>query len=114
MIKAVIFDVDGVLVNSQNSNVAFFQRLLSKFGYQHITKEQVLECFHLPMLQTIEKLTGLKDAAEIQRIFDLGASDMSLRDSSLLEFPEKLEEVLERLHQKYRLAIVNRQNKKRC
>jgi len=39
---------------------------------------------------------------------------MSLRDSSLLEFPEKLEEVLERLHQKYRLAIVNRQNKKRC
>ncbi|HUD10431.1 MAG TPA: HAD family hydrolase [Candidatus Saccharimonadales bacterium] len=106
MIKAIIFDVDGVLVDSQNSNVAFFQKLLSKFGYTDVTREHVLECFHLPMLQTIEKLTGLKDPSEIQRIFDLGSSDMSLRDSSLLDFPEKLEESLEHLHKKYKLAIV--------
>jgi pyrophosphatase PpaX len=105
-IKAVIFDVDGVLVLSQNSNVAFYKKLLDKAGYKTITRQQVLDCFHLPMRQTIEKLTGSKDSEEIQRIFEMGSNDMSLRDSSLLEFPEKLEETLEELHKKYRLAIV--------
>jgi len=105
MIKAVIFDVDGVLVDSRDANVAFFQKLLAKAGYPDVSKEAVLDCFHLPMWQTIEKLTGETDQNEIQRIFDI-AHDSSLRDSSLLKFPDKLEELLENLHKKYKLAIV--------
>ncbi|MFO0971379.1 MAG: HAD family hydrolase [Candidatus Saccharimonadales bacterium] len=105
MLKAVIFDVDGVLVDSRNSNVAFFQKLLAKAGYPNITREQVLDCFHLPMRQTIAKLTGTDDEQEIQRIFKLG-HDSSLRDSSLFEFHDRLEGILEELHEKYRLAIV--------
>lgn len=105
MIKAVIFDVDGVLVDSRDSNVAFFQRLLDKAGYPNISREQVLDCFHLPMRQTIAKLTNSEDEKEIQRIFELG-HDSSLRDPGLFEFHDRLEGILEDLHKKYRLAIV--------
>ncbi len=105
MLKAVIFDVDGVLVDSKEANIAFFQALLGKAGYKDIDREDILACFHLPLWQSLEKLIGSTDQVEIQRIFDM-ASDVSLRNRSLLQFPEKLEDVLEQLHQKYKLAIV--------
>jgi pyrophosphatase PpaX len=105
MLKAVIFDVDGVLVDSKNANVAFFQALLTKAGYPNTSKEDILACFHLPLWQSLEKLLNTKDEQEIKRVFEM-AHDSSLRNSELLEFPEKLDEMLEELHKKYRLAIV--------
>ncbi len=105
MLKVIIFDVDGVLVDSKNANVAFFQALLTKAGYPNTCREDILACFHLPLWQSLEKLLNTKDKQEIQRIFEM-AHDSSLRSSDLLEFPEKLDEMLEELHKKYRLAIV--------
>lgn len=105
MVEAIIFDVDGVLVDSRNANVAFFQALLAKAGYKGIRKEEILACFHLPLWQSLEQLTDSDDQHEIRRIFEM-ASDPSLRNRDLLEFPEKLEDTLEELHRKYKLAIV--------
>ncbi|MDO8650417.1 MAG: HAD family hydrolase [Candidatus Berkelbacteria bacterium] len=104
-IKAVIFDVDGVLVDSKNANAIFFQTLLKKAGYADISHEEAISCFHLPMWQVIEKLTHSTDQEEIKRIWEMG-HDPSLRDNSLLEFPDQLENVLEKLHKEYKLAIV--------
>ncbi len=105
MLKAVIFDVDGVLVDSKNANVAFFQALFSKAGYKDISTEDIQACFHLPLWQSLEKLVGSDDQHEIKRIFEM-AYDPSLRGRELLEFPEKLEVLLEELHRKYKLGIV--------
>lgn len=105
MLKAVIFDVDGVLVDSKEANIAFFQALLSKAGYPDIRREDILDCFHLPLWQSIEKLVNTNDQTEVKRIFDM-AHDSSLRDKGLLKFPDELEVVLEKLHAKYKLAIV--------
>jgi len=104
-LKAIIFDVDGVLVDSKNANVAFFQTLLKKAGYTAISREEVASYFHLPMWQVIEKLINSTDQEEIRRIWEMG-HDASLRDNSLLEFPDQLENVLEKLHKEYKLAIV--------
>src|SRR3989344_2848171 len=104
-VKAIIFDVDGVLVDSKESKAAFFQTLLKRAGYTDISHEEVSASFHLPMWQAIEKLTRSNDQSEIQRIWKMG-HDADLRANGLLKFPDQLEDVLEKLHEKYRLAIV--------
>lgn len=105
MLKAIIFDVDGVLVDSKEANIAFFQNLLKKAGYPKASRKEILECFHLALWQSLEKLTGSNDQVEIKRIWDI-AQDSSLRNPSLFNFPEKLEDILGELHKKYKLAIV--------
>ncbi|HUC88361.1 MAG TPA: HAD family hydrolase [Candidatus Binatia bacterium] len=105
MIKAIIFDVDGVLVDSKEANIALYQNILKKAGYPPVTREEILSCFHLPLWQSLEKLTSSNDQAEIKRMWSM-ASNSSLRDSSLFNFPEGLEQILEELHKTYQLAIV--------
>jgi len=105
MLKAVIFDVDGVLVDSKNANVALFQAILERAGYPAPSREQILEHFHLPLWQSLEKLIQTANQKEVERVWKL-AHDPSLRNGDLLEFPEKLEHTLETLHKKYKLAIV--------
>lgn len=105
MIKAVIFDIDGVLIDSKEANIALYQKLLVKAGYRQPTREEALECFHLPLRPSIKKLTGVENPEEIERIAGLVYSP-DLKTNHLFIFPEKLEEVLERLHRKYRLGIV--------
>lgn len=105
MIKAIIFDVDGVLVDSRNANVALFQNILRKAGYSESSREEILLYFHLPLWQALEKLTGSNNQKEIERVWNL-AKDPLMRDNTLLEFPDKLEHILEELHKEYKLAIV--------
>lgn len=105
MIKAIIFDIDGVLVDSREANIHLYQTIIKKAGYPAVSREAILECFHLPLKKSIERLIKVDDPKEIERVFSL-ASDPSVRDADLFVFPEKLEEVLEELHKKYRLAIV--------
>lgn len=105
VIKAIIFDVDGVLVDSKNANVAFFQNILRQAGYVPNSRKEILECFHLPLWQALEKLTGSNNPNEIRRIWDM-AEDPKIRQPKLLIYPESLEYVLELLNKKYRLAIV--------
>jgi len=104
MIKAVIFDVDGILVDSREANIAFYQKLLPAAGYPPVGREAVLACFHLPLRGAIQKLTGVSESAELERIFNIG-NNFSLRDADLFEFPKELEEVLSKLRREYRLAI---------
>jgi len=105
MIKAILFDADGVLINSQKANIALFKNLLTAAGYPTPSDQKVVECFHLPLWQSLEKLTGSKDQAEIKRIWEK-VQDRAMRTPELLEFPENFERTLESLHKKYKLAIV--------
>ncbi len=108
MLKAIIFDVDGVLVDSREANIAMFQALFKKAGYPAPSRKAILECFHLTLWQSLENLTGSKDQTEIKRIWNL-AHDQALRRQrslDLFKFPKKLEDTLENLHKQYKLAIV--------
>jgi phosphoglycolate phosphatase-like HAD superfamily hydrolase len=104
-IKAIIFDVDGVLIDSREANIKLFKSLMKKAGYKEPSEKEILQCFHLSLWHTIEKLTGSKDPEEIRRIWDI-AIDTTANTTHLFKFPKNLKKTLGELHPKYRLAVV--------
>ena len=58
MIKAVLFDVDGVLLDSFVANTKFFENLLESFGYRKPSREKASKAFFMTMLDAIRFLTS--------------------------------------------------------
>lgn len=71
MIKAVLFDVDGVLINSLEANTKFLQDLLSKAGYRQPSQEEYKAVFHNTLKDAIRILTKSDSEAEIQKIWEM-------------------------------------------
>jgi pyrophosphatase PpaX len=104
-LRAVVFDVDGVLVDSREANIKLLQTLMQQAGYKKPASEEILACYHLPLWQTLEKLTGSQDQQEISRIWHL-AHDPNLHHVHLIKFPKDLKRTLSDLSDKYRLGVV--------
>jgi HAD superfamily hydrolase (TIGR01509 family) len=104
MIMAVVFDVDGVLVDSQAANARFFKNLLRAAGYDTPGAAEIQAYFHLSMYDAIARLTKSDDPGEIERIWKLG-HDSSLYPVELLEYPSNLKKILQQLEPNYRLGI---------
>ena len=105
MLKAVIFDVDGVIVDSREANIALLQGMLEKAGYATPTREQVLSHFHRPLVDSVKEFTGSTDEKEIDRVMQT-AFLPELKQGKLFEFPDNLISVLKELHKTYKLGIV--------
>ena len=103
MIKAIFFDVDGVLVDSFEANAAWFKEMFETTGYIAPTKEEYRHMFHIALDDMI-RLVAKPDAKEFKRVREI---------SKRIPFPfEKMkltkgaEETLKKLAKKYKLAIV--------
>ena len=105
MIKAIIFDIDGVLLDSFEANLDFFQKLMIKVGYRPPTREEYLAYFHLTMIDTIKKMTKSDSEKEIERIWAMGRNREVSYDADLLVMPDGVKEVLDELSKKYLLGI---------
>lgn len=106
MIKAVLFDVDGVLIDSFVANWTFFQDLMIRFGYKPPTQEQYKGMFHLSMKDAIVALTHLTDEDEIHKIWDAGRSRKVSYHTELMTLPADAKETIQMLAKKYLLGIV--------
>ena len=105
MINAVLFDVDGVLIDSFEANLKLYQDLMVKAGYRPPTREEFPDIFHLTMWDGIEKLTQLTGKEEIRKIWTM-AYDEIRYPLELLKTPMRLEETIQILYEHYRLGIV--------
>ena len=106
MIKAVVFDIDGVLLNSFEANLKFFQDLMVKVGYRPPTRKEFPPIFHLSMMDAIKTLTKSTSDEEIKRIWETGRSRKVKYHLELLTMPKRAGEVIETLSKKYSLGIV--------
>ncbi len=106
MTKAVIFDIDGVLLDSFEANLKFYQDLMIKFGYRPPAREEFQQIFHLSMWDTIEALTKSDLEEEIKKIWEAGKDGKIKYPVGLLSMPEGTEEVIKSLSKNYALAIV--------
>lgn len=106
MIKAVIFDVDGVLINSFEANLKFYQNLLSYAGYKPPTRKIYLKMYHMTMFDVIKALTNSKDINEINRIWLIGKNREVPYPNELVSSPKNFEQVIIKLNKKYILGIV--------
>ena len=107
MIKAVIFDVDGVLIDSTIANTKFYHNLFDFFGYQIPNDSDLQSMFNLSMMDIIRTISKLSDENEIQRIWEYGKDHKNeIYPLDLLTYPVNIDRVIEKLSKKYILGIV--------
>ncbi|GAB4219388.1 MAG: pyrophosphatase PpaX [Candidatus Microgenomates bacterium] len=106
MIKTVLFDVDGVLLDSFEANLVFYQNLFNKFGYIGPTKEEYKKMHHLTMIDVIRKITKIDNEDKIKKIWQVGKSREVRYPDELLKTPKNLKKILFQLSKKYQLGIV--------
>ncbi len=105
MIEAVLFDIDGVLMDSREANIDFYRRLVSQHGYPPAREEDLARGHYLNLLETIALVTGETNEARLQEIWQAARALEGYR-MDLVRQPEGGPDVLEALQSKYRLGVV--------
>ena len=106
MIKAVLLDIDGVLVDSFDANHKFMNDLLVKAGYAGLPRETSRKYFHATMMDIIRMVTKSTSDAEVQRIWDMGNTRKVKYPLHLVTMPKDVPDTIARLSEKYTLGLV--------
>jgi phosphoglycolate phosphatase len=109
MIKSVIFDIDGVLIDSFNANLDYYQRLMVAAGYRKPPKSAFKGGFWLTTYDQIKRLTKTQNEIELRRIWLL-AQTIPFK-KRLFKKPKGVIEVIKQLAKKYKLAIATSRTK---
>lgn len=104
-IAGIIFDCDGVLFESRQANLAYYNRILEQFSYPAITVEQPERAHLCHTASSPYVLSVLVNPEELQPALEYAAT-LDYRQFIPQMKPEPyLKRVLEKLSHKYPLAV---------
>lgn len=110
-IEAIIFDCDGVIFESRNANLSFYNKILEKFSYplvEHDDKERSHLCH---TASSADVLKGLLAEEDVEAALQY-AAQIDYREFIPQMIPEPhLESVLKDLNGRYPLAIATNRGK---
>lgn len=104
MIQAILFDVDGVLLNSFEANLKFLQDLMKEFGFPITTREEYQKLFHLPVAGVARSLSVPESV--IPKMIEARQNGSVRYPNELTTMPDGAKEVIDLLSEKYSLGIV--------
>ncbi|HDD45953.1 MAG TPA: HAD family hydrolase [Candidatus Aenigmarchaeota archaeon] len=107
-LKAIIFDMDGVLVDPRETAYHLFLHIAKRFGYKEPGKEEVIRLIGIKIEKIIERLFGV-DKQEALRIKQLVISMFDEYNDRYGKVIDSVERVLSTL--KYKKAIVSNSTK---
>ena len=107
MITTVLFDVDGVLLDSIDSNYAFFTHIFNRIGYDFVSREEYAPLMHMNIYAMLKHITKVTDEKELQRLYEESTDFSSIPSTAhLMRIPDGLTETIEALAKTYTLGIV--------
>ncbi len=106
MIRAVLFDIDGVLLDSFEANLKFFQDFMTHIGNRPPTREEYEPLFHRPMRDVLTTLLPDKTTDEITQLWIMARQRVVPYPVELLSTPEDIDATLNILHSQYALGVV--------
>jgi pyrophosphatase PpaX len=107
MIKAILFDVDGVLLDSFEANLKFMQDVIVFAGYEPPTRELYRKTFHYNLMDNIKLMTGSDDSKELERIWNIGREKKEVPyPYDLVSMPEGVRTTIKQLARDYKVGIV--------
>lgn len=106
MLKAVLFDLDGVLVDSYEYTVVSFQRTLAFFNKKVPKKQDFDGLLGLTAYGILEKLQPDAEKEHVDELFERFKieSDIAL---PMIKMFDQVDEIVKKLSKKYKLAIVS-------
>ena len=104
MIKAVLFGIGGVLVDSLETALHFVADILTNMGKKIPPRNELETYLHFPLTVVLERAAGSKLTEELKLLPEI-TSKIQYRSDLLSEFPHT-KEMLEVLHQKYTLGLI--------
>jgi len=108
-VRAVIYDCDGVLIDSRASNAAFYNHILQKFGRPPLTPEQLDFVQVSTAQQAIDYLFGTAPEVAAAQAYQQGLDSRPFLP--LLRLEPHVQEVLTRLRPCFQTAIATNRGK---
>jgi pyrophosphatase PpaX len=105
MIKAVIFDIDGVLIDSLEANFRFYNQILEKFGRKPITFKGYMKLYGSSMKGFFRLFFPEKSEKEINEMAEYGVNAYR-RFFRYVKLNPNVVKTLEILEKSHKLGIV--------
>ncbi|HEX9503659.1 MAG TPA: HAD-IA family hydrolase [Patescibacteria group bacterium] len=102
-IRAVIFDIDGVLLDSVQANSVFFERIFKKLNIRYSRKEYI-DRNHMPMWDIIKYFSKQNSEEKIRKIWRFAKKFPY--PYSYIKVPKDALIVLRVLAKKYKIGVV--------